>query len=103
MYKGISNSEIEKALKKLNNDDIDKDIIGVFSSDKMNKFINFHLSMKVKDSKYLFLISNTDRYDRKETHWWGILDIYLKTDIFFFDLFGVAGLKHFIIQDDKDI
>ena len=46
MYKGISNLEIEKTLKKLNNDDVDKDIIGVFPSDKMNKFINFHLSMK---------------------------------------------------------
>ena len=35
--------------------------------------------------------------------WWSILDIELKKDIFFFDSFGLDGLKHFVIQDDRDI
>ena len=35
--------------------------------------------------------------------WWSILDIELRKDIFFFDSFGLDGLKHFVIQDDRDI
>ena len=34
-------------------------------------------------------------------HWWSILDIEPKQDIFFFDFFVIDGLKHFIIQDDR--
>ena len=47
------------------------------------------------------MVANTDSRSRNGTHWWSILDIELKTDIFFFDSFGVDGLKDFIIQDDK--
>ena len=36
-------------------------------------------------------------------HWWSILNIEPKTDIFFFHSFGVDGLKSFIIQDDKKV
>ena len=36
-------------------------------------------------------------------HWWSILDIEPRNDIFFFDSFGLDCLKHFIIQDDKKI
>ena len=32
-----------------------------------------------------------------------MLDIEPKTDIFFFDTFGLDGLKAFIIQDDKKV
>ena len=35
--------------------------------------------------------------------WWSILDIEIKKDIFFFDSFGLDALKHFVIQDDRDI
>ena len=31
------------------------------------------------------------------------MDIEPKTDIYFFDSFGLDGLKHFIVQDDKPI
>ena len=36
------------------------------------------------------------------TRCWSILDTEPKTDIFFFDSFGLDGLKHLIVQDDKD-
>ena len=36
-------------------------------------------------------------------HWWSILDSEPKTDKFFFDSFGVDGLKDFIIHDDKKV
>ena len=48
------------------------------------------------------MVANTDNSSKSETHWWSVLDIEPKTDIFFFDSFGVDGLKSFIIQDNKN-
>ena len=45
---------------------------------------------------------NTDSSDKNGMHWWSNLDIEPKTDLFFF-MFGVDGLKSFIIQDNKII
>ena len=36
------------------------------------------------------------------THWWSILDIEPRTELFF-NTFGVDGLKSFIIQDHKKV
>ena len=58
----------------------------------------------INDSgKFLFIITNTDDSKKPGTHWWSIFDIEPRTDIFFFDSYGLEGLKHFIIQDDKEI
>ena len=48
--------EIEKVFKEMNNEDINKKFIGVFPSDKMNKFIMFEKMMSGK--KHPFIISN---------------------------------------------
>ena len=69
----------------------------------MNKFIDHKMMISEKKGKYPFLIANTDSSSKKGTHWWSILDIEPKTDIFFFDSFGLDGLKAFIIQDNKKI
>ena len=53
--------------------------------------------------KYPFIIANTDDSEKEGTDWWSILDIEAKTGIFFFDSYGLDGLKHFIIQDNKKI
>ena len=53
--------------------------------------------------KIPFLIANTDSSNEPCTHWWSVLDIEPKTDIFFLDSFGLDCLKEFIIQDDKKI
>ena len=53
--------------------------------------------------KFPFIIANTDASDKPGVHSWSILDIEPRTDIFFFDSYGLQGLKHFIIQDDKPI
>ena len=55
-----------------------------------------------KKGKYPFIIANTDSDGKGGTHWWSILDIEPKTDIFFFDSFGLDSLKHFLIQDDRN-
>ena len=68
----------------------------------MNKFIN-HATMIKDAGKYPFIIANTDATDKPGQHWWSILDIEPRTDIFFFNSYGIEGLKHFIIQDDRPI
>ena len=55
MSRGISNFEIEKVFKEINNEDINKNFLGVFPSDKINKFIMFEKMMPGK--KYPFIIS----------------------------------------------
>ena len=67
----------------------------------MDKFLHFTKMMKGK--KYLFLIANTDRSDKKGTHWWSILDIDGKKYFLLFDSFGIKGRKNFIVQDDQKI
>ena len=56
-----------------------------------------------KKGKYSFIIAITDANKKKGTHWWSILNIEPKNELFFFDSFGLDGLKHFIIQDDRKI
>ena len=36
MTKGISNFEIERVFKEINNDDLNENFLGVFPSDKIN-------------------------------------------------------------------
>ena len=56
-----------------------------------------------KKGKYPFIIANTDANNKKRTHWWSILNVEPKNELFFFDSFGLDGLKYFIIQDDRKI
>ena len=69
----------------------------------MNKFINHSAMLEEKKSKYPFIIANTDDSSEKGTHWWSILDIEPRNELFFFESFGLEGLKQFIIQDDIKI
>ena len=71
----------------------------------MNKVINHAAKiLKIEDSgKFPFIIGNTYASDKPGIHWRSIIDIELRTDIFFFDSYGIEGLKHFIIQEDGEI
>ena len=80
MSRDISNFETEKLFKEINNEDINKNFLGVFPSDKINKlFIMFEKMMLCE--KYPFIISNTDRSDEGGTHWWSILNISPKSEL----------------------
>ena len=98
---GISNFQIENAVKQISDEDLLNNFVGVFPSNYMNKFINHAAMIEDKKGKYPFIIANTDASDKTGTHWWSILDIEPRNDILLFDLFGLDGLKNFIIQDDK--
>ena len=49
------------------------------------------------------MTANTDRSDKKGTHWWSILGIDGKKNFLLFDSFGIKGLKNFIVKDDEKI
>ena len=99
---GISNIQIEKAFRDLSDPDLLKNFVGVFPSDYLSKSVN-HAAMINDSGKYPFIIGNTDDSKKDGTHWSSILDIEPKTDISFFDSYGLGGLKHFIIQGDRKI
>ena len=101
MSKGISNIESKKLFKEINNDDLNESFLGVYPSNKITKFIMFQKIMPGK--KYPSLISNTDRSDQDGMHWWSLINISPKSDLFLFDSNGINGMKHFIISDGKKI
>ena len=68
MSKGISNSQIENALKNLEDEDINNNFMGVFPSNYMNKFINHAAMIYERKGKYLFTIANTDNPSKDDTH-----------------------------------
>ena len=94
---GISNFQIEDGITDIGDKDLIDNFVGEFPSNYMNKFID-HAAMISGKGKYPFIIANTDSSDKPGVHWWNILDIESKTNIFFFD-----GLNHFIVQDDKPV
>ena len=99
--KGLSNFDIEEIFNMANNSDLHQNFVGVFPSDKINKFLEFNKMMKGK--KYQFLIANTDRSDKQGTHWSNILDIDGKTDFLLFDSFGIKGLKILLLKTMKKL
>ena len=99
---GISNFQIGDAFKKIGDQDLLSNFVGVFPSNYMNRFIN-HAAMIEDSGKFPSIIANTDNSNKSGTHWWSILDIEPRTDIFFFDSYGIEWLQHFKIQDDKEI
>ena len=57
--------------------------------------------MTEASARYPFIIINTDRSDKKGTHWWSFLDLHPKKGIFLFDRFGFEGFKEFLLQDNR--
>ena len=51
MSKGVSNFETEKRFKEINDEDIHEKFLGVFPSDKINKFIMFEKMMPGKNTR----------------------------------------------------
>ena len=100
---GISNFQIEDAIKRIGDEDLLNNFVGVFPSNHMNKFINHSTMIEEKKGKYPFIIAKTDDSSEKGTHWWIILNIKPRNELFSFDSFGLEGLKQFIIQYDIKI
>ena len=63
---GISNKTIAKFFAEKASDDVKK-IISVFPSNFVTRFITFHSMLRESGAQYPFIITNTDRNDRKLT------------------------------------
>ena len=100
---GISNQTIVKFIEENTNEDFKKKFIRVFPTNYINKFISCHDILIESGAYYPFVIMNTDRADKKGTHWWSSLDLHPKKEIFFIDSFEFAGFKEFIMNDNKKI
>ena len=62
MIIGISDAEIERVFKDVDHSDLNETFLGVFPSNKINKFVMFEKIMPEK--QYSFIISNGDRKDQ---------------------------------------
>ena len=68
MRRGISNFQIENAIKNIQDQDLDDNFMGVFPSNHMNKFISHAAEISEKNCKYPFVIANTDSGEKGGTH-----------------------------------
>ena len=56
-----------------------------------------------RDSKFPFIISNTNRSDNHGMHWRSILDLLPIKEIFFLTLWTLSYLRKFVIHDVKKL
>ena len=66
---GISNQTIVKFIEENTNEDLKQNFIGVFPANYTYKFNKFHDILMESGASYPFVIMNTDRPDKKDTHW----------------------------------
>ena len=99
---GISNFTIKKLINEID-DDLKQNFVGVFPSNDTFRFFKFKHLIREKKAPYPFMIINLYRSNKEGEHWWSLLEISTKEQIFLFDSFGFVGLKEFIVDDDKQI
>ena len=54
MLKGISNLQIENTIKTINDEDLSSNLVCVFPSNKLTKFIDYKQLINQKTGKYSF-------------------------------------------------
>ena len=75
--------------------------IRVFPSHYVNRFIQFHVLMKQKQSPYPFVIMNTEMAGEEGEQQWSFLDLDPPEQLFLFNSVGLTCFKDFNIQDDQ--
>ena len=61
MSRGITNFQIENALKNLSDEDINDNFVGVFSANQMNRFINDKTMISEKKGQISFYYSENQQ------------------------------------------
>ena len=91
MIIGISDAEIERVFKDVDHSDLNETFLGVFPSNKINKFVMFEKIMPEK--QYSFIISNADRKDQP-AHIGGVFWTFLRQLNYCFSIpLGQLGQK----------
>ena len=88
---GISNVTIEEFIEE-EDDNFKNNFVGVFSSNRTTTFLNFMKMVKRKGGYCPFVILNIDR-SNLGIHWWSILNIHPKKQLFLFNSYGFTGFK----------
>ena len=76
MEGGISDKKFVHVFAESPDNDVKKHFIGIFPSNFVNRFVSFHDMISESGTRYSFVITNTDRSDKKGTHWWSFLDLH---------------------------
>ena len=101
MGKGISNFQIKNALKNMNNEDNNDNFAGVFP--QIIWINDDDAAMISEKTKNIPFYCKNWQFWKGGTHWWSILEFEPKIDILFFDSFRLDGVKHFILQDNREV
>ena len=56
-----------------------------------------------KETKYSFLVPNTDQARKLKIYWWSFLDADEKGTLYLFDSLGIYGLLNLIVNNDLDV
>lgn len=83
MTKGILSIQIAKPFKEQSDQDIERNFVGIFLANHMNRFIDYKTMISEKKRKYPFMIENKDSSNKESTHCLSIMDIDPKIDLLF--------------------
>ena len=98
MTKGISNFEIQRVFREINNNDLNENFLVVFPSDKINKFIMIERMVPGKENP--FIILNTVQYYLKYS---GVFWIFHQKVNYFFIIIILLELMEWNILFFKTI
>ena len=94
---GISNVNINKIINEIDGD-LKRTFVGVFPSDETFKFFKHKHLIRAKKAPYPFMIMNTDRKNQEGKHWWSLLEISNKKQIFLFINLVLLVLKILLLM-----
>ena len=82
---GLTNVEIKKYINK-EDDDFKNNFVGVFPSDYVNRFTQFHVLMEQKQSPSIIVIVNTERAGEEGEYCWSFLDLDPPKQLHFYSI-----------------
>ena len=71
--------------------------VDVFPADTKRELLD---KISKKETKYPFMIANTDPARKPGIHWWSFLDTDERDALFFFNSFRTLDLLNFIVTND---
>ena len=89
---GISNQTIKKFINEIDGD-LKQNFVGVFPYNEAFRFFKFQHIIREKKAPYQFMIMNTDRANKEGEHWWSLLEISSKEQMFYLIALVLLVLK----------
>ena len=96
---GISNTELEHFFKN-NVGNLSENFVGIFPANKKSESLD---EVSGKETKYPFMVPNTNPARKLRIHWWSFLDTDETNTLYLFDRLGIYGLLNLIVNNDLDV